>query len=356
VNQQWWSMLRLRRARTILCIHRMSEQKTSLMAISGASCSSGPIAYAFEISGFMRKANREQAQAVAITSGTGAFSMVAPLLSTINEELGPDPDIVWVGYVYTLVLACTLTLIGRVSDIFGRRYALRRIHCHFFDADSGLDRYVIVGGQVLAMIGTIFASQAKSVPMLIGAQAIVSVGTATQIAFQFVMGELVPIGKRFFVMGTLFAWTIPTGGFGLTWGLYFQQNTSVGWRGCYYLLFALNTVSAILFWCFYYPPSFTELEHKKTKLQVIKEFDFVGLVLFSGGFFIFLMGLTWGGAVHPWTSASVLAPILVGAASLAAFIAWGQYTFYANSTEPNGLTSNRMESAAQSSLHAAISI
>lgn len=50
----------------------------------------------------------------------------------------------------------------------------------------------------------------------------------------------------------------------------------------------------------YYPPSFAEkYAHRKTKMQVLKDFDYVGVVLFTGGLLIFLMGLSWGGSLYP---------------------------------------------------------
>lgn len=46
------------------------------------------------------------------------------------------------------------------------------------------------------------------------------------------------------------------------------------------------------------------------------------MTLFSSGLFLFLMGLAWGGNAHPWKSAAVLCPLLIGFALLAAFVAW----------------------------------
>lgn len=71
----------------------------------------------------------------------------------------------------------------------------------------------------------------------------------------------------------------------------------------------------------YYPPSFDEKwTHKKTKRQVIRDFDFIGLILFSGGLLIFLMGVSWSGSYYPWKSAHVIATIVVGFLSLVAFV------------------------------------
>lgn len=51
--------------------------------------------------------------------------------------------------MYNVTLAIALVLVGRLSDIFGRRY--------FF-----------VGGQLIGITGSIVCAKATSVPMLIG--------------------------------------------------------------------------------------------------------------------------------------------------------------------------------------------
>lgn len=56
-----------------------------------------------------------------LQGGTGAFCYAALLLTQNSAELGPDPMIIWVSLVYSM-LAVGLALVGRVSDIFGRRY------------------------------------------------------------------------------------------------------------------------------------------------------------------------------------------------------------------------------------------
>lgn len=54
----------------------------------------------------------------------------------------------------------------------------------------------------------------------------------------------------------------------------------------------------------------------------VKEFDYVGLFLFTGGLLVFLMGLSWGGSLYPWKSAAVISCIVIGFFTLAAFVAW----------------------------------
>lgn len=54
--------------------------------------------------------------------------------------------------------------------------------------------------------------------------------------------------------------------------------------------------------------------------------DFGGIVLFSGGLILFLLGLSWGGGLYPWNSAHVIATIVVGIVTLIAFVLYGEHT------------------------------
>ena len=56
----------------------------------------------------------------------------------------------------------------------------------------------------------------------------------------------------------------------------------------------------------YYPPTFDEkYKHKKTKRELVVNFDFIGLILLVGGLLIFLIGISWGGSYYPWKSTHV---------------------------------------------------
>jgi ATP/ADP translocase len=71
----------------------------------------------------------------------------------------------------------------------------------------------------------------------------------------------------------------------------------------------------------YHPPTFGEkYGNQKTKWQMIRDFDFIGLILFTGGLLIFLMGLSWGGSLYPWKSGHVIGTIVVGFLALIAFV------------------------------------
>lgn len=51
---------------------------------------------------------------------TGGFALVAPLLGTINEDIGPSDNIPWVALVYLVCQAVFVLIVGRLTDVFGR--------------------------------------------------------------------------------------------------------------------------------------------------------------------------------------------------------------------------------------------
>lgn len=63
--------------------------------------------------------------------------------------------------------------------------------------------------------------------------------------------------------------------------------------------------------------------HRRTAAKdLLRRFDWIGLLLFSASLFTFLMGLSWGGSVYPWKSGRVIGTIIGGAIGFAFFIGW----------------------------------
>jgi MFS family permease len=86
--------------------------------------------------------------------GFGGFGLIAPVLNAIAADIG-DPtnpsQVNWLALVYALCLAVGGTLVGRFTDIFGRRY--------FF-----------LVGAALGVVGDIICATAKNIPVAIGGQ------------------------------------------------------------------------------------------------------------------------------------------------------------------------------------------
>lgn len=60
-------------------------------------------------------------------------------------------------------------------------------------------------------------------------------------------------------------------------------------------------------------------------MQQFKDFDFVGCFFFTGGLLLFVMGLSWGGEIYPWTSGHVIGTVVSGALGIIAFFLWEIY-------------------------------
>lgn len=75
-------------------------------------------------------------------------------------------------------------------------------------------------------------------------------------------------------------------------------------------------------------------------VEYIKKFDYIGTALYTGGLLIFMMGLSWGGSVHSWASASVIATIVVGFVALVAFVLWESFVDLKEPLVPMSIFSN----------------
>lgn len=88
------------------------------------------------------------------------FTLLIPpaILSFINTELGPDPRYTWITISWNLGGAMFVTVGGRLSDIFGRRY--------FF-----------ISGAALLIVGSIISATGQSINQMIAGGAIFGAGS-----------------------------------------------------------------------------------------------------------------------------------------------------------------------------------
>lgn len=247
-----------------------------------------------------------------LLSAIAGFAYIAPILAVINNDIGPSSEVAWVAIVYTLMIAVGLTVVGRFTDIFGRRYTF-------------------IGGAGLALIGCIVSATAPSINALIAGMTLIGLGASTQVSYFYVSAELLPQQYRFVGNAVMYIFAIPGGAFAPAIANSAIIQTQGGWRTCFYILIGYNTAALACWVLFYRPPTFRMKHSSGSRLQYIKQFDFVGLVLFSGGLLIFLIGLQWGGVAYPWKSGHVIGTLVAGALALIVFVFW---EIYAKLDEP----------------------
>ena len=208
--------------------------------------------------------------------------------------------------VWTLATAVGYTLIGRLSDIFGRRW-------------------FIIGTSLLGLVGNIIAATAQSVNTLIAANVFNGLAASGQLSFPVIIGELVPNRARGPYNVLVLLSSTPFAVFGPVIARAFIQHTEGGWRWSYYLGIILSGVSVILYFLFYWPPTYALLHvNGKTMLQQVWLLDFVGVFLYSAGLVLFLTGVSWGGFSLPWRSAHVIGTIAAGVSTLIVLGFWGK--------------------------------
>ncbi|KAL6404285.1 fungal trichothecene efflux pump [Ilyonectria robusta] len=225
------------------------------------------------------------------------------VLTYINAEIGPSNYIAWVNIARTLALSFTYTILGRLSDLFGRRW--------FF-----------IGGNVVALIGIIICACANNVNTLIVGSAIYGLGETVQLSFNVAVGELVPNKYRPMVLSFVFLTNAPIATFGPIIARKFIENPNLGWRWCYYINIIDVGLAIIFLFFFYHPPTFELLHERKTKRQMLKELDYLGIFLWTAGLTLFLMGVSWGGKMYPWKSAATISSLVIGALLLIALFIW----------------------------------
>ncbi|KAH8601602.1 fungal trichothecene efflux pump [Bisporella sp. PMI_857] len=253
------------------------------------------------------------ATCLAQISGYLGWVLPANTLSLINEALGGSPNITWVALSWTLGFTIGLSLVGRLSDIFGRRW--------FF-----------IGSSIMALVGNIIGASAQSVNQLIGTNCLNGLAAAGQLSFSVIIGELVPNKQRGPFNALVLSTSIPFAVFGPPVARSFYESTALQWRWSYILGCIINFVAAAAYFFFYFPPRYQQLHvGGKSIMRQLKTLDFIGIFLFSAGLVLFLIGLNWGGQAYPWGSKQVLCTLILGIATL---IGFGFYEAYSGVEAP----------------------
>ncbi|KAJ4371930.1 hypothetical protein N0V86_008484 [Didymella sp. IMI 355093] len=241
-------------------------------------------------------------------SGYLGWVLPANTLALINAAIGPSPNITWVAISWTLGLAVGFTLVGRLSDIFGRRW--------FF-----------IGASVLGLVGNIIGASAQSINMLIATNCINGLAAAGQLSFHIVLGELIPNALRGPVNAAILITSVPFAVFGPPVARSLYSNTTLQWRWSYILGVIVNTVAIILYAVYYHPPTYTMLHvGGKSKMKSLQTLDWIGIILYISGLTVFLIGMNWGGGSYPWQSKQVLGALSSGFSILVCFCFYEAYS------------------------------
>ncbi|WP_299520360.1 MDR family MFS transporter [uncultured Serinicoccus sp.] len=217
-------------------------------------------------------------------------TIVGPALPQIVADLGGMSHYSWVATAAMLVSAVVVPVVGKLSDLYGRKT--------FY-----------LAGLVIFMVGSIVSGLAGSFWMLVAGRAIQGAGMGTLMPLsQTIIGDIIPArqrGKYQGLMGAVFGVTSVAGP--LAGGLITDH---LGWR---WLFFTTLPIGLLTLW---FVLRHMHLPHQRREAKI----DVAGIVTLSVAMVSILLATSWGGTTYPWASAEVLGLYALGLVTAAAFV------------------------------------
>ena len=217
-------------------------------------------------------------------------TIVGPAMPRIVAELGGVEHYSWIATATMLVSAVSVPVIGKLSDLYGRRW--------FY-----------LGGLGVFMVGSILAGLSQGFWFLVFARAVQGLGMGALMPLsQTIIGDIIPPrqrGKYQGIMGAVFGVTSIAGP--LIGGF---VTDHLGWRWLFYLTLPIGVAA------FVFILRFLHLERSEQRGTV----DYAGILTLTPGLVLALLATTWGGGDLAWTSPVILGMYAAAAVLLAAFV------------------------------------
>ncbi len=217
-------------------------------------------------------------------------TIVSPAMPIIVAELGGMAHYSWLATSAMLVAAVVVPIVGKLSDMYGRR--------GFY-----------IAGLIIFMSGSVLAGVAQDFWWLVGARGLQGLGMGALMTLsQTIIGDIIPArqrGKYQGYMGAVFGVTSIAGPLIGGW-----ITDSWGWRWLFYAGLPFGVVAL------WFVIRYLHLPHTQRKAKV----DVAGILTLSGALIAILLACSWGGTTYPWGSPEILGLFGVGAVLLAVFI------------------------------------
>ena len=217
-------------------------------------------------------------------------TIVGPAMPRIVADLGGIDHYSWVATAAMLTSAVSVPIMGKLSDLYGRRM--------FY-----------IGGLVVFMIGSIISGFSVNFWMLIAGRAIQGLGMGTIMPLsQTIIGDIIPPrqrGKYQGFMGAVFGVTSVAGP--LAGGVI---TDNLGWRWNFFSTLPLGIIAL------FFVVRFLKLPHVQRKAVV----DVWGIVTLAPSLVMVLLATSWGGTTYAWNSAVIISLFVAGGLGLLAFV------------------------------------
>ncbi len=217
-------------------------------------------------------------------------TIVGPAMPRIVADLGGIDHYSWVATAAMLTSAVSVPIMGKLSDLYGRRL--------FY-----------IGGLAVFMIGSLVSGFSVSFEMLVAGRAIQGIGMGTIMPLsQTIIGDIIPPrqrGKYQGFMGAVFGVTAVAGP--LAGGLI---TDNLGWRWNFFSTLPLGIIAL------FFVVRFLKLPHVQRKAVI----DVWGIITLAPALVMLLLATSFGGTTYPWASPIIISLYVVGGLLLGAFI------------------------------------
>lgn len=217
-------------------------------------------------------------------------TIVGPAMPRIVAELGGMDHYSWVATAAMLVSAVTVPVVGKLSDLYGRR--------GFY-----------LAGLVVFMVGALVSGLAPTFWVLVVGRAVQGLGMGALMPLsQTIIGDIIPPrqrGKYQGLMGAVFGVTSVAGP--LAGGLITDHW---GWR---WLFFAAVPVGVVAIGVI---ARFLHLDHERREARI----DVWGIATLTVGLVAVLLATSMGGVSAPWGSPRIVGLFALGGVALTAFV------------------------------------
>lgn len=217
-------------------------------------------------------------------------TIVSPAMPIIVAELGGMAHYSWLATSAMLVAAVVVPIVGKLSDMYGRR--------GFY-----------IAGLIVFMSGSILAGMAQDFWWLVGARGLQGLGMGALMTLsQTIIGDIIPArqrGKYQGYMGAIFGVTSIAGPLVGGW-----VTDSWGWRWLFYAGIPFGIVAL------WFVTKYLHLSHTQRKAKV----DVAGILTLTGTLTAVLLACSFGGTTYAWDSPQILGLFAAGAVLLAIFV------------------------------------
>ncbi len=218
-------------------------------------------------------------------------TIVGTAMPRIVGELGGFDRYTWVTTSYIVASTSVVLLIGRLSDIYGRRW-------------------LFIACLVIFLVGSVLSGLAQTMNQLIAFRAVQGIGAGGMMGLSFAtMGDLFAPADRGKFQGLIAAMFGISSVIGPSLGGFLTDALS--WHWVFFVNLPIGIPVVIGFIRFFPKPA---------PATGSRKIDYLGAVAMILAVVPLLIGLSLGGVRHGWGSAEVVIPIAIGAVMTVAFI------------------------------------